>query len=190
MISLGIDPDTKNIGLCLCDTSSVIGVSLITQPNIQNKRRVTKELNTTHFVKKIPEGLLDFVSQTDVADPTVIVIESQEISLGRQATPQNIIYLAQVAGAIAQACSTIFPSSEILMPKASAWKGTVPKAVHQKRLLKELGWEFTPGLRDLPVPIEAEALTLVCHDKLRGANWSHAIDAIGLARWGIKRYVP
>ena len=117
----------------------------------------------------------------------LLVVESQEAYLGsgsRKSTPKDLIWLATVAGLMAA-----IPSERLLMPRPKEWKGQVPKAIQQGRKARRLGWQGTihetksGGWFE---PTDFGAYPPEIHD-VRGTQWGHVMDAIGLALWGLQR---
>jgi hypothetical protein len=71
------------------------------------------------------------------------VIESQFIDRDSRVNTQDVIRLAQSAGRIA----ANYPEAVWYLP--AQWKGGVPKAVHQKRILAALSDEEKALLKDM-----------------------------------------
>jgi hypothetical protein len=91
------------------------------------------------------------------------VIEFQQ-SRPTDKRPNDIVQLATVAGLLAGVCIT--HDVEILTPLPREWKGTVPKEVHQKRIIKGL--------------TEDEIKFL---NQFNAQQRKDILDAIGLAKW-------
>ena len=76
------------------------------------------------------------------------------------------------------------PEAEILMPSPQLWKGSVPKEIKHQRILRSLEWDFevVTGKRVIPsVPDD-----LVGISQIPATQWTHVIDAMGLAKWALR----
>ncbi len=150
---MGVDPDLR-----YCAFSVVSGDSLETSIFEAPRREVQAMIEV--LAEKL-SGLLD------IYQPDLVVIEGQQIYLkGGKARPDDILKLAQVAGACAALCAAHYCKPKIIIPKPGLWKGQVPKIIHQRRLCEKHGIEHT----DWPKK-----------------HRSHAIDSAGLAYWGLDR---
>ena len=73
------------------------------------------------------------------------------------------------------------------------WKGDIPKCVHQARVLKKRGMEYeTRGSkgagRDSRYTVPTSGFDNIrTGGKLGAGDWKHAVDAIGLADWGLAK---
>ena len=117
-----------------------------------------------------------------------LVIENQDAYFSgtttKKARAEDLISLSFVGGAFAGQ----FPGARILRPLPAQWKGQVPKAVHQGRILTALGlkYETTGGASGdgYCVPLDPEP-KIPGGSKLPKSAWKHVVDAIGLALWGV-----
>ena len=182
MIVLGIDPDTKTTGLGLLNDGKPIYAHLIEVPD----RKAKVNVRILRMVDAVESFLSNFrVEQPEGAAIEKIVIEGQRHRPGSKVRPQDLIHLAQVAGAIAGVCSALWPGVQIVMPEPTAWKGSVKKDVFTRRILKDLGLELSEkgGLQfaDAKVTVRLPGTT-----KLKKSDSSHPIDGLGLALWGYR----
>lgn len=122
----------------------------------------------------------------------VLVVESQKSYGGvkKKARPEDLINLAFVAGA---ATHSVYDCNTIFWPQASQWKGTIPKGIHQMRIMSKLGWigkkhETKSGGWAEPISFGDNPPTCDV-SRVTGGQWKHAMDAIGLAIWGIEQLV-
>jgi hypothetical protein len=116
-----------------------------------------------------------------------VAVEAQEIyqfGTGRTANPKSIMYLATVAGMALAAHSRAF---HLFFPTPQAWKGSVPKIIHQARILSKCGWKYEKvGTLDngycypVDVPIGL--------GDFKKTDWKHLVDAIGLALYAKEQY--
>lgn len=173
MISLGIDPDTNSTGFALVDdTRGPLALGCL--PNSGELRGRKAALHQIAEIRKL-SGL--------PALPDIVVVEYQEHYAGKgKANPNHLMLLSMITGA--GLCIFHDGFTKMFAPYPKEWKGSVPKGIHQKRILSKLGWEFkdngkklapTPVFPDLPVIGDIEA----------GAK--EVVDAIGLAQWGLKQ---
>ena len=174
-VVLGIDPDLWNIGVAIVTKEGVENVSIISQ---YGKPRGDKAvIGMASFVM---DSLADFIISTDVI-PDKVVIEGQMIYLRAKAGPDRIIRLAQVAGMCVLSAEFALPEATIVMPSPQMWKGSIPKHIKHKRILDSVGWGYTGDKTIIPeVPEELQGTIDIAKH-----NWTHAIDAIGLAKWGL-----
>lgn len=171
MIVLGIDPDLHSTALAGWDMKKrvVTFVGVI---------RVSEKLKGREAAVAMCQELAKYPLDDDV-----VVIEGQEIryTARKGADPQDIVNLAVVAGGAASQAK-----GRVLMPSPSQWKGSIPKAVHQARVLGKLGWPSeTVGrsTRAYTRPTGGFEGVLGAKD-LGKEDWKHVVDAIGLAMWG------
>lgn len=124
-----------------------------------------------------------------------VVVEGQQIYQGVRQRPDDILRLAQVAGAAAGVATHLAGATQLLMPRPQEWKGSVPKPIHQARVLERLGWPYE---RKGPAPkrtmgkvehagycVPTSVPTDVALYDVRPSDWKHIVDAIGLALWGV-----
>jgi hypothetical protein len=175
MIVLGIDPDTYNTGIALVDTSSrkVLHVAVA---SVDSKRVVEKRV--VEMIGAIYRRLdIMFGEDRIYGHASAAVVEGQRKYPKDNVRPQDLVHLAQVAGIAAALCVDHLhplPFGSTMMPEPRLWKGSVPKPIHQARILKQVG--LTDDLRGVR---GAESLTKT--------QKGHVIDAIGLALWGGSR---
>lgn len=107
-------------------------------------------------------------------------VESQELyQFGESKTknPKSIMQLATAAGMILAEVRKY--TENIYFPAPQAWKGSVPKGIHQARICSRVEWKYEQvGGRDgycQPKGLQE------CLDMRIGSQWKHAMDSIGLA---------
>lgn len=99
--------------------------------------------------------------------PDVVVCEVPQVYPGfREQDPNDLIDVAVVAGV----CLSCAPISVAVRPHA--WKGGVPKDIHNKRVLAKL---------------TADGLALVAAVK-PAAKRHNAIDGVGLGQWYLEKH--
>lgn len=112
--------------------------------------------------------------------PDVCAVEGQESYLGSKVKPQDLIHLAQAGGGAAYMLRALLYNTRIEMPRPVIWKGSVPKNIHQKRILRIVGIPFEP--RSNPTKI-LKLPTGIGFEGIKPAQLTHVIDSIGLAAW-------
>lgn len=119
-----------------------------------------------------------------IHEPDLIIVEGQNAKFETNAHPQDQIWLGQVAGGAAALALQQTSGAELYMPEASEWKGSVPKPIHQKRILEGLGWSPIKKTTTHSYPKKPPREDF----DFTSGQWKHIVDAIGLALWGIKKY--
>ncbi len=179
MRALAFDPDLHNTGWALVekgasDVLHVRDVGCIKVPT-QIKKKKTKGEWAVRLMSRA-------VAEWDRPVPwieEIYVVEGQQIYFGKTPNPQNIVHLAQVAGA----CLAWSDCEHTYLPSPSQWKGSVEKHIHQARICKKLGWDYeirASGKNRYAVPTNAPF-------SLKATEWKHCMDAIGLAIWGLEK---
>ena len=173
MSYIGIDPDLHNLGLAIVDAEGdVAHVEVIRVP-----KSYVGELAVQKMIYEL-SGRIAVLSMSFPPDDLKAVIEGQQIYSGTgQARPDSLLLLAQVAGA---AAAVLAPHcTSLVIPRPRKWKGSVPKPIHQARVLGRMGWAYKKG-QVYTIPTNPpKHLT-----KLKPEEWKHVVDAIGLAQWG------
>ena len=176
MIYLGLDPDLHNTGLAVLDEEGdVAHVEVIRVPKSYVGESAVQKM-IQEMARRLPMlmGTLDIIPDPEYFSCTV---EGQQIYMGKgQARPDSLLLLAQVAGAAAGILAPF--CADLSLPRARKWKGSVPKPIHQARILGRLGWAYKKG-QGYTIPINPPAHLA----KLKPEEWKHVVDAIGLARW-------
>lgn len=184
---IGIDPGLKMSGLAIFDTSAkrvlVVQVVRIHDHSLKGTDAVLA------MVVALRDAALSYAGAFDL-----LVVESQEHYLGEQggkgkggkSTPEDLVWLATVSGAALAS----FPAHDRMNPRPKDWKKGVPKGVHQARVAARLGWgyEAHPTAKGGWVePKDFGAMPPVGVESIRGEQWSHTLDAAGLALWGVEQ---
>lgn len=73
--------------------------------------------------------------------------------------------------------------TRVFLPLPSQWKGSVPKEIHQARVLRKVGIEPKKGA-GYCYPADPKVLKRWGFPK---GSWKHLSDAIGLALWGLEQ---
>jgi hypothetical protein len=184
---LGVDPDLHNAGIAIVEHDHSARHSFVLCLHVV---QVDAKLKGDRAVLAMIAALPDRGDPDREFDPSTIrvllpgearrvnhaVVEGQESYRGKateRATPDVLIRLAHVAGAAAREYG-----AEIVPPKV--WKGSIPKEVKQARIMSRLGWNYEVRAGWV-IPTDQSVLDRFAH--IKGKQWSHVIDAIGLALW-------
>lgn len=175
LVALGVDPDLHNCGFAFVRGDRVLYAGCVTVPTKVKgaEAAVAMSRNFAAALEVVPYR------------PEITIVEGQQLYDApgkRHRRPQDIVHLANAAGAVVGAAHISYPSTKIHLPKPNAWKGSIAKGVKQGRILK------CAGIEDFKCS-EASALpmTIPAWGKhIRKSQWTHVIDAIGLAQWGLK----
>jgi Holliday junction resolvasome RuvABC endonuclease subunit len=182
---LGIDPDTKTTGLGIISNGLPTHGRLVVVP----KRTAKWEVRRPAMVRAINEAMAELRFKTpDARSIDIIVVESQFIYPPKGADkgtkrPNDILHLAQIAGAALSAAIENYPTASILVPLPAEWKGTARKDAFTTALLKKL--KLQPTARGLE--FVGSTARLPGTTKLAEKDATHVIDALGLARWAHMR---
>lgn len=181
-VIIGADPDMKQPSLAVIDYKSgkVLAVRVI---KVAEKK--TEWEGVVECVKAI-RGCYRSLLQ-DLHEPTVLAacIEGQECSYSARvgANPRSIMFLANVAGALLGEAG--YECGNLFFPSPNDWKGSVPKQIHQSRVLSSLGWDFEKvGSADRGYARPTQELpTVMGSGEVTKGQWKHLVDAIGLGLW-------
>lgn len=171
VLGIGIDPDTKNSGIAVVQYSNpladglgryqIVEVALArAKGRLAKDRRVamSNALWTTLADLEIPYGV------------AVGVVEWQALRPIGEKRPNNIVDLCGIAGMAITALSRhVSSTTSIIAPTPGDWTGGIPKDVRANRIIGRL--QLSSDLKDF-----ADIPPSLRH---------HAMDAVGLAIWGI-----
>jgi hypothetical protein len=172
MYHIGIDPDLHCTGIAVIDAEG----KCIAAGKAAIKRSLTGRDACLAMTREIQLVMTDLLPQIGLAGWT-ITVEGQEIYRGKSKTinPRAIMLLATIAGA-----GLTLPAVERYFPSPQEWKGSVPKSVHQARVLSRQAWEVvTNGEYCYPKHLPFD---------LSKGDWKHVTDAIGLAEHGREQW--
>jgi hypothetical protein len=176
-LALGIDPDLHNTGISFCSPEGVIYAGCVTVP-----RHLKGEDAITEMARNLAAAF-----EILTAAPDIVVVEGQQLYTtgpSKHARPQDIVHLANAAGAALGVAYASYPSTVCLLPKPSQWKGNVPKGIKQQRILTAAGVTEVVGDKKKAMPIDIPEWG----KGIKRSQWTHVIDAIGCAQWGLTTY--
>ncbi|MCZ2418690.1 MAG: hypothetical protein LC123_02445 [Burkholderiales bacterium] len=174
---LGFDPDLHNSGIAVVrregDSYRVVALAVAKVP-----RTITHDAAVLAMVDALPRVAPDYV-----------VVEGQEAYRGRsgaRAKPEDLIRLAHVAGAALRLYGNHLDLThkEIVLPKV--WKKQTKKEWKHARICTALGWASEPRA-GWALPTGPEPERLEEEFNIYGKQWSHVLDAIGLAIWKLEQ---
>lgn len=172
---LGIDPDLHHAGVALVDDGKKL-VAVRCPVVSSNFRGAEAAVEMARSMELVLTDLFQTYGKPDTA-----IIEGQDSYLGSKVKPLDLLHLALSAGVAIGIVRACWSGPRIECPKPVTWKGTVPKHIHQKRILRSLGIAYVPGetpTRILKLP-EVDGMA-----EIKKSHLIHVIDAMGLAVWG------
>lgn len=172
---LGIDPDLHHAGVALVDDGKkLVAVRCpIVSTNFKGAEAVVEMARSMELV-------LTDLFQT-YGEPNTVIVEGQDSYLGSKVKPLDLLHLALAAGVAIGIVRACWSRPRIECPKPVTWKGSVPKHIHQKRILRSVGIAYVPQetpTRILKLP-EVDGMA-----QINKRHLIHVIDAMGLAVWG------
>ena len=176
---VGIDPDLHTLSVAVLDGDELT-VHMVKHNGLKDEEAVVAILRELKHCYYLSHGIYDM--------SYVLAVESQNVTYtGKKnaAKPQDQIHLAQVAGGVA---AHFADARRTYLVKPQAWKGSVPKKIHQRRTLRKLGIEFEMmgGASPYPVPLNYERF--VASGKANKGDWKDINDSVGLAIYARDRY--
>ena len=174
---IGSDPDLHTLSVAvLRDADGLPVLDRILLVKQKGSKGDAAVLDMVNAMQRMPFAY-------DLAGESVVAVESQDVSYtGRTnaARVSDLVNLAHIAGAVCQKFSVLAPRA-VLLPKPQAWKGSVPKGIHQCRVLKRLRIEHLMRGGQDPYPMPVGLSGLVVGDKHNDGDWKDINDSIGLA---------
>lgn len=182
MFFIGADPDLHTTGIALVSDNPADPIKVWC---IEVEKDVRKGRDAAvamiEAINRFSGGVSDYFA-----------VEAQEIyqGAGQDAdtkNPRSILWLGHVAGALffflnMEAIEGYFPSPQ-------EWKGTVPKQIHQARILTSLRIPYEKVGKDPRTgycrPTDFSRFQGEVKSK---THWKHLIDALGLALWAKDQY--
>lgn len=185
---VAVDPDTHGLAICYI------------QYDIPTKKLVKLKVDVLKIGRSLvrKEAALAMCRHPNLAKAlerqspanNLLVVEGQEVAYTgktNKANPRDLMNLSLVAGAV----TAIADTDLVLCPSPHEWKGSVPKHVHQCRVLTKAGIKYAMrGGKKIesqyPVPLQPERFQL--SKSINLGDWKDINDAIGLGLWGIQQY--
>lgn len=167
--AIGIDPDTKTTGIAIIHPNGQIELRLA-----RSKGRFADDRfpgMAAALLCELPLARFE-LSQPGMKLEPVAAVEFQHIRPRGEKNPNSMMGVQAVAGmAVTALIARKVCPGDILTPLPVDWKGSIPKEVHQRRILREAGLhEDSPEFHGIPKSMR-----------------QHVIDALGLAMWARKQ---
>jgi hypothetical protein len=184
-VVIGIDPDMHRpgIGVLDFDDGSLLAVGC---PKIATGLTGQEAIEEwANSGRGLLRGLLQSLKEPCVR---AIAVEGQEIvsSAKRGANPGDLLRLATIAGfLVAEAGYEC--KHETYFPLPQRWKGSVPKDIHQSRILSRLGI-LSQKRAGYSAPAPSGFANVLGASDLNVSDWKHVVDGIGLAAWAITEH--
>lgn len=173
-ITLGIDPDTKDMAIAAWDDNGPRSAQVVHLVGA-NK---TGEQSQVRMARAMEDATLC----PTLRGASLIAIEGQQIDK-RKARPADLFTLAHTTGsALSWCCKHFDQYTRIVIPTPKEWKGSVAKHAMQGRLYKELGWGSTvigTGTNRYARPINPPSK----FKHVSPGQWKHIGDALLLAKY-------
>lgn len=163
---IGIDPDVKATAFAAVDRE---GKQLLSVGVFR-----TRGGEIASVIRQLSMALTGFAAE-------LVVVESQRINAKRTKSPNDILKLGQVAGAVAMFFAQ---HGKIAMPEPSEWKGSTPKDINQARSFSKVGILYTKGAGYCYPSGCASLARVQGAAQLNQGDWKHVADALGLALHG------
>ena len=170
----GIDPDTKNTAIAIItEDGRLYDWAIVKTPS-----KVKGEEALPYLAKAFKSVALPYCA--------VCCVEGQRIYRNSQAAPNTIITLANAAGVCLS--WAVDNADKVCLAAPQEWKGTVPKPIHQARILRKAGWGAKKK-SGYSVPILQDSQIDGPIGKIKDSEWKHLVDAIGLAHFARDRVI-
>lgn len=161
VLTLGIDPDTKNTGMALVLDQKLVWAGIATY----TRGRPAMD-RATGMAEAIQEHIRTLLHHYKIDRAAV---EWQKLTVGRRGAdvtrPNSILEVAAVSGSALASCIALGIDTHPFLPLA--WAGSIPKEVRQRRQMTNMG-------------LTAEDLN---EFSISEKDHTHVIDAIGIAAW-------
>jgi Holliday junction resolvasome RuvABC endonuclease subunit len=188
MITIGIDPDLHATAIAIVIDRRLTHVKVA---------KVGRSITGSDAVTAMAERLATLAEGNQVY-PDLLVVEGQQIYVGKTKDYDSILRVGQVAGAALASLAKF--TKQCLLPRPNDWKGTLPKHVCQGRALKHLGigFEVLGGSTEHGSKNESfcvpssyfggpPKVQVVGGTAITVPDWKHISDAVALAVWGAEQ---
>lgn len=172
---IGVDPDSKDTSWAVIQGTTVLAVGVF-----KTKGRAVAQVirQLVPAVESVVQAWL----------PSLVVVEGQKHRQGGKAPPDDIIRLAQIAGAIAGQVMAMC-DARVMIPDPEEWKGQTPKPIDQTRSFAHFGI-LSALATQYAYPTGCKVIARVQGAaQLNKGDWKHVGDALGLARYGSRKLV-
>lgn len=180
MFVLGIDPDTTHAGFAIYNTERKRVARVGTVSAQPAGAKVLDRIISQADNCALPQALADVMHEAGIDATLRLVVEHQH-HRKTDKRPDDIINLAVNEGVLLSLAACCANYDRIILAKPREWKGDVPKAIHQNRILAEAGLHDDLTFRGSYEPVPGS-------EGLSARKRLQIVDAIGLAMWGAKQW--
>lgn len=186
-----VDPDIHNLALAHLTYDTGLKRLVGLKVDIVRIGRSLKGREAAVAMCQHPE-LRPSVARRSKHSSCMVIVEGQEIAYtgkNNKANPRDLLTLGMTTGAVL----AVADADLVLSPTPHEWKGSVPKHIHQCRVLTKAGikYEMKGGKKpesQYPVPLQPYRFYQEDSGKINPGDWKEINDAIGLGLWGIEKY--
>lgn len=186
--SLGIDPDSHHTAIAVTTPDRVVAVKVV-EVGAKHKGQDAVARMIEALAMQLPPWL-QALRNGPCPHLNVIVAEGQQIyGGGKTKNWDSVVMLGPITGAAAALCRHD-SLAHVHVPKPVEWKGDIPKAVSQARILKHRGFGYLKkgsGKNQYCIPAGPMPHDILGAAQVSDSAWKHVVDAIGLADWGMKQ---
>jgi hypothetical protein len=187
MYYLGVDPDLQATAVAVVNDEGIpVAVYCLKHKGTTGRDAVVSMIDMM--------GAFMVGDNLPEAEVAAHAVESQEIvyaaKMGRN--PRDLALLANISGAFCAMLRLVYSEALALLPAPQKWKGSVPKPVHQARILSDIKWEAKRVGTDNDgycYPLNTEKLSVIGIEAINKGDWKHVMDAIGLARFAREQHL-
>jgi len=183
---IGIDPDLRLLNTAIVDENKK-PLAVFAVRNKEGADDVAVA-NAAVLAWQLLNDVRAFLIAEAPGVEVVAVIESQNIQYTghtNTASKQRVLQVAQVAGIMAAAFSTL--CNDVILVQPNAWKGNVPKEIHHRRIYSWLGIpvgaDKSAG-NTYPSEESRNILTRWTAEKINPGDFTDINDSLGLALYG------
>lgn len=177
-LGIGIDPDTTSTGLAVVHQLEETSYRTLYVALVKARGKKAADRRAP-MARALLETMRYLQSTFGInGDDVTVAVEWMKLRPTGERRPNDIVNLNGIAGA-ALAAAAQLKHAELLTPEPVAWKGSIPKDVKQRRVLRHLG--LTEDLKHSDVTLGKIAGA----DQIPASKKTHVLDALGLAEWAL-----
>lgn len=184
MFVVGIDPDTKATGVAAVEAYPLGSFRILHLGLVRAKGRKAAD-RRREMAHELNKYLCSYELHLEGQRPTAVAIEWMHLRPRGEKRPNDILNLNGVAGMCVSACLQLNPEF-VFTPIPKEWKGEVPKAIHQRRILTTFGLNSDLCYRGITRSVKHAPGAEQIPPSMR----THVIDALGLCAWAAQPTGP